>query len=196
VAVTRWCWRRASPKPTTPRLPTVSYDEALSGADAVVLAVPGDALEDLLRDNAARLDGRLLLDATNNIHLARYSQLELFERYTPSARVARVWCALGYENFLEPVVNGERLQLLWCGPDGEDGALIETLVRDGGLEPYRSRWPRLRRSPRRRDTHHPRSDLSRRPQLTLRATRRRGSERRLIGRGVGRTRRGRPPRHW
>jgi predicted dinucleotide-binding enzyme len=42
-------------------------EEALAGADVVLLAVPADAVEDLLAAHATALDGRLILDATNRL---------------------------------------------------------------------------------------------------------------------------------
>src|SRR4051794_29889121 len=41
--------------------------EALSGAQVVVLAVPGGSVEGLLREHAAALAGTLVIDATNNM---------------------------------------------------------------------------------------------------------------------------------
>lgn len=114
------------------------YREAIEGADAVVIAVPGEALAITLGVHAALLDGRLLLDATNNIEAATYHQLDLFAQHVPNARVARVWCSLGWPNFLEPVINGVSMDLFWCGPSGADGELIHQLVASTGLNPVRT----------------------------------------------------------
>ena len=115
-----------------------SYPAALAGADAIVLAVPGSALGATLADHAGLLDGQLLLDATNNIEGAQYHQLELFREHVPNARVARAWCSLGWSNFLSPVIDGVAMDLLWCGPSGDDGRLIEDLITSTGLHPIRT----------------------------------------------------------
>jgi predicted dinucleotide-binding enzyme len=106
-------------------------------ADAYIIAVPGAALEDLLKNTANVLDGALVIDATNRLDTARYSQLELFRLHTPAARVARAWCTLGWKNFLEPQINGVTLDLLWCGPDGADGQLVSSLINSSGLHAVR-----------------------------------------------------------
>ena len=114
------------------------YVEALDGADAVIIAVPGPSLATVLAVPARALDGQLIIDATNNIEAPVYHQLEYFAEHVPNARVARAWCSLGWPNFLEPVINGVTIDLLWCGPDGADGQLITELIGSTGLNPVRT----------------------------------------------------------
>ena len=118
-------------------LPIRGYREALTGARAIVIAVPGFALRDTLRTHAELLDGQLIIDATNDIEAAQYHQLELFGEYVPSAKVARAWCSLGWPNFLEPTIDGEPIDMLWCGPSGRDGDYVDGLIRGTGLNPVR-----------------------------------------------------------
>lgn len=114
------------------------YAEALDGAEAVILAVPGPALASTLKVHASALDGQLLVDATNNIEAPVYHQLELFREHVPNARVARAWCSLGWPNFLQPVIDGVAMDLLWCGPEGDDGELLTGLIASTGLHPVRT----------------------------------------------------------
>src|SRR4051794_35643403 len=65
-------WRRAghevvyaSRSPEPPR--TVPIADAIAGADVVLLAVPGAAVPQLLVEYGQALDGRVVIDATNDI---------------------------------------------------------------------------------------------------------------------------------
>ena len=42
-----------------------------------------------------------------------------------------------WENFANPDFDGIRADLLWCGPDGDSGTLIEALIADIGLRAVR-----------------------------------------------------------
>lgn len=128
---------RGLDRETDDALPLRGYSEAVAGADAIVLAVPGSALRDTLSVNAALLDGQLLIDATNDIEAPQYHQLDLFTEFVPAARVARAWCSLGWPNFLEPTIEGVAIDMLWCGPSGIDGDYVASLIRDTGLNPVR-----------------------------------------------------------
>jgi predicted dinucleotide-binding enzyme len=116
----------------------VTSTAAVESADLVVLAVPGPAVPDLMAAVGPALDGRLVVDATNAVggpgpvnghqHVAAAA---------PAARYARAFNSLGWENFADPVVGGVQADLLWCGPDGDDGATVERLIADVGLRPVR-----------------------------------------------------------
>src|SRR6266545_2517236 len=46
---------------------TVSVADALAGSDVVLLALPGRSVGELLADHAGSIDGKLVIDATNQI---------------------------------------------------------------------------------------------------------------------------------
>jgi predicted dinucleotide-binding enzyme len=131
-------WRRAghdvafaSRSPEPPR--TVAIPEAIGSAAVVLLAVPGAAVPELLAEHGAALDGRVVIDATNDIGGERLSHAEAYDR-APGARFARGFNSLGYELFAEPRIGGETADLFWCGPDD---AGVEQLIADVGLRPVR-----------------------------------------------------------
>lgn len=128
---------RGVDRTTDDGLPIRGYREAVAGARAVIIAVPGSALRDTLRTHTEILDGQLLIDATNDIESPQYHQLELFREYVPAARVARAWCSVGWPNFLEPTIDGHAIDMLWCGPSGVDGDVVASLISDTGLHPVR-----------------------------------------------------------
>ena len=108
-----------------------SIADALSGADVVILAVPGSAVADIAAQHGDALAGRLVVDATNqmggDVANARAS-------LPPTVRYARAFNTLGGENMAEPVFDGERADMFFSAPVG-DRATIETVIEGVGLRP-------------------------------------------------------------
>jgi predicted dinucleotide-binding enzyme len=132
-------WRRAghevvyaSRSPQSPR--TVAIADAIAGAEAVPLATPGAAVPELLASHGDALDGRLVIDATNDVGGERLHHAEAYAEHAPGARLARAFNTLGFEMFADPSVGGEVVDLFWCGPDD---AGVEGLIADVGLRPVR-----------------------------------------------------------
>src|SRR3954449_11393688 len=111
-------WRRAghdvafaSRSPEPPR--TVAIPDAIAAAEVVLLAVPGGAVPDLLAEHGDALDGRVVIDATNDVGGERLSHPEAYARHAAGARFARAFNSLGYELFADPSVGGEVADLFW-----------------------------------------------------------------------------------
>lgn len=112
--------------------------EALSASDIVLVAVPGRAVDELVKTYASQIDGKLVIDATNKLGGGGpANSLAAFQAQTPRARVFRVFNTLGWENYADPIYNGVPADQFYCGPDGEDQAIVEQLIRDIGLNPVR-----------------------------------------------------------
>jgi predicted dinucleotide-binding enzyme len=112
-----------------------STGDALQGADAVLLAIPGAAVSDLIDTQGAALDGVIVVDATNSMGGGAMHHMPLFEERVPGARVYRAFNTLGWENFADPTIEGERADLFYAGPSTEDRASVEGLIADVGLRP-------------------------------------------------------------
>ena len=132
-------WRRAghevvygSRSPEPPR--TVAIADAIAGAEVVLLAVPGAAVPPLLADHGPALDGRVVIDASNDVGGERLHHADTYEESAPSARFVRAFNTLGFELFADPSIGGEVADLFWCGPDD---AGVEQLIADVGLRPIR-----------------------------------------------------------
>src|SRR5919199_6762710 len=79
-------WRRAghdvafaSRSPEPPR--TVAIPDAIGGADVVLLAVPGQAVPELLAEHGAALAGRIVVDATNDMGGERLHHAEAYTEH-------------------------------------------------------------------------------------------------------------------
>jgi 8-hydroxy-5-deazaflavin:NADPH oxidoreductase len=132
-------WRRAghhvayaSRSPEPPR--TVAIADAIAAAEVVLLAVPGAAVPQVLAEHGPALDGRVVIDATNDIGGERLHHAEAYADLAPGARFARAFNTLGFEMFADPSIGGEVADLFWCGPED---AGVEQLIADVGLRPVR-----------------------------------------------------------
>ena len=132
-------WRRAghevvyaSRTPDPPR--TVSVADAIAGAEIVLLALPGAAVPQLLDEHGSALDGRVVIDATNDMGGPRLHHADAYRVSAPGARLVRAFNTVGFEVLADPIVGGEPADLFWCGPED---AGVEPLIADVGLRPIR-----------------------------------------------------------
>lgn len=110
--------------------------EALEGAEVVVLAIPGGAVDELIRAHGSRLDGKTVIDATNRMGGGgAMNSVAALSAAAPTAHVYRAFNSLGWENFADPVLDGVQADLFYAGPDGDARALVERLIGDVGLRP-------------------------------------------------------------
>jgi predicted dinucleotide-binding enzyme len=108
--------------------------EAIAKADMVVLALPADAVEDLLRTHGVALAGKVVVDAVNKLGGPVAHNAELVARYAPEARYARAFNTLGGENFAEPDFGGTRADLFYSAAE-QDRAALDDLISAIGLRP-------------------------------------------------------------
>jgi 8-hydroxy-5-deazaflavin:NADPH oxidoreductase len=104
----------ASRAPAPPR--TVAIADAIAGADVVLLALPGAGVPQLLAEHGPGLDGRVVIDATNDVGGERLHHADSYAEAAPGARFVRAFNTLGFEMFADPSIAGEVADLFWCGP--------------------------------------------------------------------------------
>ncbi len=115
-----------------------SVDAALATAEAVAMAIPGDAMDETIVAHVARLDGKIILDATNRSVVAGpLNSLATFRAHTPFARYYRAFNTYGWRVLVVPVIGGVQADLFYCGPDGASRAVVERLISDVGLRAVR-----------------------------------------------------------
>lgn len=122
------------------RVAIAAVADALAGAEAVIVAIPGGQVPAFAGEHASALAGKLVIDATNDLsggedgslgHMGAWAEL------ASGAAVARAFSTLGHENYRDPTVGGQTPTLFWCGPDGDHGDAVEAIVRAVGLDPVR-----------------------------------------------------------
>lgn len=105
--------------------------DALSGADLVILAVPGANVVELASDHGGALAGALVIDATNQMGRTppnARSSLPATVRY------ARAFNTVGGENLAEPVFADGPADMFFSAPSDDRGA-VETVIEGVGLRP-------------------------------------------------------------
>src|SRR5579884_1278972 len=121
--------------------------EALAQADIVLLAVPGNVIEEIITTHAQLLDHKIIIDATNQLTKGQAASTRQWQAITilnslsalqanaPHAQVYRAFNLYGWEVFADPVYQGVQADLFYCGPTGENQAIIEQLIAEIGLCP-------------------------------------------------------------
>lgn len=113
----------------------VPLPTSVAGAEVVVFAIPGRAVTEAIAQLGNGLEGKILIDATNNVGQEPMHNLELLRAVAPESRTFRAFSTLGWENFAEPVIDGLQVDLFYCGGDGEEREVVHGLIGDIGLRP-------------------------------------------------------------
>lgn len=108
---------------------------SLDDANLVLFAIPGRAMPETIARLGDRLDGKILLDATNNVSADPMHSLDPLRDAAPHSSLFRAFSNLGWENFDNPLFGGIRADLFYCGDGGEDQATVNALIADVGLRP-------------------------------------------------------------
>lgn len=108
---------------------------AFEGADVVVLAVPAVAVADLVREHAGALAGKLVVDATNDISgSGPANSSAAISAAVPSARYARAFNSLGFENIADPRF-GDTVADFFFSSSEQDRPVVEALITAVGGRP-------------------------------------------------------------
>jgi predicted dinucleotide-binding enzyme len=106
--------------------------DAVAGADAVLVAVPGPAVTDVLA--AARpLDGKIIIDAANMMGQSRLSLRQLADAF-PAARWVRAFNTLQARVLADENHRLPRWVLFLSGDEQAKPAVVQ-LIADAGFEP-------------------------------------------------------------
>ena len=108
-----------------------SVSEALDAADVIVLALPGQAVAELVAEHRQALAGKLIVDATNQMG---QPVANCRSALPANIRYARAFNTLGGENFANPVFADGPADLFFSAPES-DRTTVETLISDVGLRP-------------------------------------------------------------
>src|SRR5205814_6695810 len=105
--------------------------DALGRVDVVILALPGAAVADLAATHAAALDGKLVIDATNQMgQPVSNSRAAL----PAGVRYARAFNTLGGENMAEPMFADGPADMFFSSPEADRSA-VEEVIEGVGLRP-------------------------------------------------------------
>jgi predicted dinucleotide-binding enzyme len=108
-----------------------SIDDALNGAEVVVLAIPGPAVDELVAGYGDALAGALVVDATNKMGDAVANSRAALPG---SVRYARAFNTLGGENMADPVFADGPCDMFFSATES-DRATVEVVIEGVGLRP-------------------------------------------------------------
>ena len=118
------------------RARVVPIAEALVPAQVVVLALPGDAVDDFLAAYGQALSGKVVVDAANRGFggSGPMNSVDAIRARADPAGIVRAFNSVGWENLANPVFDGVVADLLYCATPAAQ-ALAEELIAGVGLRP-------------------------------------------------------------
>jgi 8-hydroxy-5-deazaflavin:NADPH oxidoreductase len=118
--------------------------EAVSRAEATILAVPFDAVGDVIAAAAGGFAGKILIDATNPLGMGEEglvltigfdtSAAERVAALAPQARVFKAFNQTGFENMADSRSYAHRPVMFVAGDDAAGKVAVLKLVEDAGFE--------------------------------------------------------------
>ena len=112
---------------------TASVEDAAAVAEVILLAVPGTAAKDVLAALGEALEGKVVIDATNDVQ--GNGKLHALEELADGAHPVRAFNTLGWENFADPVFDGIAADLFYAAEEGRATKVADRLIADIGLRP-------------------------------------------------------------
>jgi 8-hydroxy-5-deazaflavin:NADPH oxidoreductase len=110
-------------------------EDAVRRSDVAVFAIPGKEMDATLSRLGSVLDGKLVIDAANNVGAEHMNSAIAVAEAAPGAAYYRAFNSYGWEQIERPVVDGTPADAFYCGPDGDPRATIEQLIGDIGFRP-------------------------------------------------------------
>lgn len=121
---------------------TTSNAEAVGDADVVVLAVPFAVVQDIVRDLADQLAGKIVIDVTNplapelsGLATDNVAGAELVQQAAPQARVVKAFNTVLAGNQPTAEVDGVQLDGFVAGDDTEAKQTVSDLLAEVGFRP-------------------------------------------------------------
>lgn len=108
---------------------------AIRASDVILFSVPWKTVPEIARANAMNLNGKVLIDATNNFSGPVINNLQALVGAAPEAKIYRAFNSLGWEVFANPVIAGQTADMFYSGPDGETRMDTHRLIGETGVTP-------------------------------------------------------------
>ena len=120
----------------------VSPQEAAQRCDIVLLAVPWVQAETAVK-SLGNLKNKILIDCTNPLKKDLSgltvgfdsSGGECVQKWAPEARVVKSFHTTGFNIMADPILDGKRAVMFYCGNDEDAKKTVKQLIVDVGFEP-------------------------------------------------------------
>jgi 8-hydroxy-5-deazaflavin:NADPH oxidoreductase len=116
--------------------------DAIAG-DVVVLAIPYDAIDDVLDRYQGQLDGRVVVDITNPVDFSTFTPLNVpagsaaqqVAEKAPGSKVVKAFNTTFAGTLIDGKVAGQPLDVFIASDDDDAKRTVSQLASDGGLNP-------------------------------------------------------------
>jgi len=117
--------------------PARTNKDAVEGADVVILAIPGNALDAVVAELGDALAGKIVVDVTNQMSPDALceSAAERIQRKAPRARVVKAFNTAFATHHADPQVDGTNVDAFAAGDDAEAKAAVLRLAEQIGFRP-------------------------------------------------------------
>ena len=115
-----------------------SNREAVAGADFVILAVPFDAVQSITNELGDALNGKVVIDVTNNFapeEMKGTSNAERIQQMAPGARVVKAFNTIFAAKQPNPSIDGIQLDGFLAADDAAAKSEVLQLVQSMGFRP-------------------------------------------------------------
>jgi 8-hydroxy-5-deazaflavin:NADPH oxidoreductase len=114
-----------------------SNKEVADGAEMVILAVPGDVLDAVVRELGKDLEGKVVVDVTNQMSPDALceSAAERVQKQVPGARVVKAFNTAFASHHADPQVDGTNVDAFVAGDDAEAKQTVLRLAEQIGFRP-------------------------------------------------------------
>jgi len=125
-----------------PTATAATVRDAAASSQIVVLAIPWNVTKEVL-DSIGPLDGKLLVDCINPIK-SDFSGLELGDAtsaaeeiadWAPNAKVIKAFNTVSDASMVDPMYDGQKASMFYCGDDDEAKAIVKQLTEDVDMAP-------------------------------------------------------------
>lgn len=111
---------------------------AIAKGEVIVVAIPGSAVAEMVAEHGHAMEGKIVIDASNNMQAPKMHALDTIAEAAPGAKLFRAFNSLGWENFAQPIFDGLPADLFYCGVEAAEAlAVVENLITDVGMRPVR-----------------------------------------------------------
>lgn len=111
-----------------------SIQEAARAADVILIAVPPPAIFSII-EHMGDVSGKTIIDATNSVRMAPDPYPTVYHCLCDktSAEVVKCFNSTGFENMLNPVYNGEGIDMFMAGDSDAAKGVAQLLALDCGF---------------------------------------------------------------
>ena len=110
-------------------------ENASKQCDVIIITTPPDAALSII-PKLGNVEGKIIVDATNSVRVKPEGFATVFhavKSLTNSEAVVKCFNSTGYENMLNPVYNGEAIDMFCAGNDKNSKQVIQKLCADIGF---------------------------------------------------------------